>query len=55
MEKKACILNSVIVILEVVALTWMISGITDGALSISGLRSLRYFTVLKAQLSWSPS
>ena len=35
MEKKACILNSVIIILEVVALTWMISGITDGALSIA--------------------
>ena len=44
-EKKAFILNSLIVVLEIVAITWMISGVTDGALSISGLRSLRYFTV----------
>ena len=44
-EKKACILNSFIVVLEVAAITWMINGSSDGALSISGLRSLRYFTV----------
>lgn len=44
-EKKACILNSFIVVLEVAAITWMISGSSDGALSISGLRSLRFFTV----------
>ena len=44
-EKKACILNSFIVVLEVAAITWMINGSSDGALSISGLRSLRFFTV----------
>ena len=43
--KKACILNSLIVILEVIAITWMISGITESALAISGFRALRYFTV----------
>ena len=43
--KKACILNSLIVILEVIAITWMIGGITESALAISGFRALRYFTV----------
>lgn len=43
--KKAYILNICIVVLEVFAVSWMMSGIKAGVLSAAKLSSLKYFTV----------
>ena len=43
--KKAYVLNIIIFILEVFAITWMMSGLNSGALSSSRIAMLKYFTV----------
>ena len=43
--KKAYILNICIVVMEVFAIFWMMSGINGGVLSAAKLASLKYFTV----------
>lgn len=43
--KKAFIANIVLALLEGFAVTWMMSGLSKGVLSGSGLRVLKYFTI----------
>ncbi len=43
--KKAFIANIVLALLEAFAVTWMMSGLSKGILSGSGLRVLKYFTI----------
>jgi len=43
--KKAFIANIVLALLEAFAVAWMMSGLSKGVLSGSGLRVLKYFTI----------
>ena len=42
---KAIIANIVLTLLEVFSVSWMMSGLSGGILSVAGLRVLKYFTV----------
>ncbi|MBQ5804545.1 MAG: hypothetical protein IIW22_02070 [Erysipelotrichaceae bacterium] len=43
--KKAFIANIILALLEAFAVTWMMSGLSKGILSGSGLKVLKYFTI----------
>ena len=43
--KKACIANIIVFLLEFFSISWMMSGISSGILSVAGLRALKFFTV----------
>ena len=43
--KNACIANIIVFLLEFFSISWMMSGISSGILSVAGLRALKFFTV----------
>ncbi len=43
--RTAFFLNTAIFVLEVIAITWMMIGVTQGPLAASGVEMLKYFTV----------